>query len=340
MVVQILKSIAVIAVTGFFASGIAGAVAEDLLFPQTNPDCAPQPKFAVVDLSLPTPPVKTPAGTAALKVLKEEFKVDTVFRYYDHPDETLDGKTLLPAESDAIIKAGLKIGVVFQHHNDDPGKFLDPDAGKKDAERALVLADANLQPFDTAIYFGIDGPEYHFDRLIAEYRQNDGREMSPERKSELSSRGQASRNFVKSYGNFLQYGPGVFHMTELDKVKPEMMRPVIEKYFKDIKTAFNAYSQRNGGKGYKIGMYCTAAMCGFGADNGWAQYFWLSPEQRGLGKYREFLKRKADLNLVQELKTVCAGWGPTPDHKPLELDFNQVNPDKPELGQWAQKRPR
>ena len=64
----------------------------------------------------------------ALKALKT-FKLDTVFRYYDYKNETLPGKTLHPDESDAIIAAGLKIGIVFQHHNDDPAKFLDPKIG-------------------------------------------------------------------------------------------------------------------------------------------------------------------------------------------------------------------
>jgi hypothetical protein len=117
------------------------------------------------------------------------------------------------------------------------------------------------------------------------------------------------------------------------------MGSVIERYFGEIKAAFEAHSQRNDGKSYRIGMYCTAAMCQLGADKNWAQYFWLSPEGRLRKEYPEFFKRVADLNLVQHLPTVCPGWGPMPVGQRLEFDFNQVNFSKPEFGQWSRKRP-
>jgi hypothetical protein len=145
---------------------------------------------------------------------------------------------------------------------------------------------------------------------------------------------------IDSYENFYKYGPTEFHIAELDKVKPEMMRPVIDRYFRDIKTAFEVYAQKNGGNGYKIGMYCTAAMCQHGVDSEWAEYFWLSPEGRDRKEYREFLKRDEALNLVQQLPTKCQGLEPSRDRKSFEFDFNQVNSRKPDFGQWDRKRPR
>src|SRR4051794_5262981 len=108
--VRTLKSIVFTVAAGFFVSGISVAVAQDIQLPGAHPACTPNPKFTVVDFSVPT---------TSLKALKKTLGIDTVFRYYDHVDETIAGKTLHPAESDAIIAAGLKIGVVFQHYNDN-----------------------------------------------------------------------------------------------------------------------------------------------------------------------------------------------------------------------------
>ncbi len=94
-----------------------------------------------------------------LTVFKQDFKIDTIIRYYDdteHP--TIPGKPLRADEFDAIIKAGFKIGVVFQHKNGTAEKFQIPGVGAADAKIALDLADENRQPYDTAIYFGLDGP--------------------------------------------------------------------------------------------------------------------------------------------------------------------------------------
>lgn len=82
--------------------------------------------------------------------------VSTIIRYYDHTNETIRGKTLRRAERDLIVRNGLKIAVVFQHNNDELASFTVA-RGTMDAERSLVLAAENLQPQDTAIYFGIDG---------------------------------------------------------------------------------------------------------------------------------------------------------------------------------------
>jgi hypothetical protein len=82
--------------------------------------------------------------------------VKTIIRYYDHPNETLAGKTLHPAERNLIVKHGFSLGVVFQHWNDRFSSFT-IERGRADAERSLVLAEENKQTKNSAIYFGVDG---------------------------------------------------------------------------------------------------------------------------------------------------------------------------------------
>jgi hypothetical protein len=83
--------------------------------------------------------------------------ISTILRYYDHEDETLPGKTLRRAERDLIVLNGFKLGVVFQHRNDQLASFTAV-RGRRDAERALYLAKENSQLRGSAIYFGVDGP--------------------------------------------------------------------------------------------------------------------------------------------------------------------------------------
>lgn len=93
-----------------------------------------------------------------LDALRDDFKVNTIIRYYDDPDHpTLKGKVLHKDESTAILKAKFKIAVVFQHKSHSVSKFQDGE-GTKDAGFAWKLAEENRQPYKTAIYFGIDGP--------------------------------------------------------------------------------------------------------------------------------------------------------------------------------------
>jgi hypothetical protein len=315
--------------------GTSAFAADDVPVPGRRPECTLNPNFTVADFSASLSNLTADQGRSALEQLKL-FKIGTVFRYYDHEDETLPGKTLFHAESDAIISAGLKIGVVFQHHNDDPAKFLVPDSGAKDAERALKLADENRQPYGSTIYFAVDGPERHLGPLIREYNLNDGNPMSEDRKSQL--RQQNKDYFIISYEKFLRYGKEVFKADKLNKLTSAMMKPVITRYFDLIRQAFRAYAQQHGDKGYRVGMYCTAAMCRLGDDKHLAEMFWISPEGRNDPEYRQFLQRSAHWSLAQQLPTPCPNWSPTPDHRKLEFDFNYVNPQKIDFGQWGTKR--
>jgi hypothetical protein len=133
--------------------------AEPLTMPKSEP-CEPQAGLTVLDFSMPVPSLFITEGhSSVLEALQDKFKITTIFRYYDDPPTTtVPGKPLRKLESDALLAAHFKIGVVFQHHNDQQDKFLQPGVGSTDAETALTLADENKQPYNTTIYFGVDGP--------------------------------------------------------------------------------------------------------------------------------------------------------------------------------------
>jgi hypothetical protein len=96
--------------------------------------------------------------TAAFIGKMREVGVDTIVRYYDHVDETIEGKTLRFAERLEIAEAGFEILVVFQHNNNEIATFRDRRRGAADAARSLALAAEIGQPVGSAIYFGVDGP--------------------------------------------------------------------------------------------------------------------------------------------------------------------------------------
>jgi hypothetical protein len=111
--------------------------------------CVRDPQIQAVDLS-------APVDQSFLNQMKAN-SINTIIRYYDHENETLPGKTLRRTERDLIMANGFKAAVVFQHHNDQLASFSAV-RGRQDAERSLALANENLQPRDSAIYFGVDGP--------------------------------------------------------------------------------------------------------------------------------------------------------------------------------------
>jgi hypothetical protein len=111
--------------------------------------CANDPRIEAVDLS-------APVDQDFLDTMRG-IGIKTIIRYYDHEDETLPGKTLRAAERNLILANGFQTAVVFQHHNNWFASFT-PQRGRQDAERSLALAQENLQPKGSAIYFGVDGP--------------------------------------------------------------------------------------------------------------------------------------------------------------------------------------
>ncbi|MGY8661416.1 glycoside hydrolase domain-containing protein [Bradyrhizobium sp. UFLA05-109] len=92
--------------------------------------------------------------TPRLASLKQNG-VDTIIRYYCRNTRQPE-KRLTPDEAGAIIRAGLKLAVVYQGAGDSPASFSQ-DAGAKDGAYARDYA-ANVigQPADSAIYFAVD----------------------------------------------------------------------------------------------------------------------------------------------------------------------------------------
>jgi hypothetical protein len=110
------------------------------------PSCDPHPGLTAADFSQDITNIDTNdkrEGTDALKKLG----LKTVIRYYDWPSENKQCKTLMPDESDAIIKSGLSIVTVFQYKGEDPERFLARSHGAPDAKRALELAAACNERF-------------------------------------------------------------------------------------------------------------------------------------------------------------------------------------------------
>lgn len=315
-------------------------------------------------------------SVSVLEVLRDDFKINTVFRYYDHIKETIENKTLQSAEVDAIIAAGLSIGVVFQHYNDDPTKFLEARVGVRDAERALALADKFRQPFDTTIYFGIDGPERHLKPLTKEFVTSTGKSINSDREKKLKSEfvevrlnelrekykseGNSSDwienelatpamrsnvdqtaqvrldSYIKRYDRFLKDGPRVFKTHDLGKLHEKDMLPDIGEYFADIKRTFVAYRKNHNQNGFKLGLYCTPLACLEGVKKEWAEYVWLSPEGRFDPEYEE-MKGKADSwHMLQYPESQGCM---TWSDRSATIDLNQINPKKgSNIGQWKTRR--
>jgi hypothetical protein len=84
--------------------------------------------------------------------------VTTVFRYYASGfQEQLPQKRLMRAEADALLEAGLGVGVVYQFHNNELSSMT-RERGRADADFSLDHAkNVIAQPEGSAIYFGVDG---------------------------------------------------------------------------------------------------------------------------------------------------------------------------------------
>jgi Rv2525c-like, glycoside hydrolase-like domain len=165
------------------------AFAEDPMPPKGyHPDCELQAGLSIADFSFPVDALLDENQKNGLEVLRDKFMITAILRYYDHEQESQKWKTLTVAEADAIIAAKLSIGVVFQHYNTDPVKFMEPNVGRTDADRALLLADRIGQPYESAIYFGIDGPERHLDGLKQVFTWSNGKPITDAAKARVIER--------------------------------------------------------------------------------------------------------------------------------------------------------
>jgi len=94
--------------------------------------------------------------------------VETVIRYYNHKNSrNLPHKRLEHEEADALMSEGLSLVPVFQERGGHGGRIsdFDQESGKRDAERALALANRIGQPKSSAIYFAIDHDFYRPNEL-------------------------------------------------------------------------------------------------------------------------------------------------------------------------------
>lgn len=182
--------------------------------------------------------------------------VGTIIRYYDHPNETIRGKTPLRGELDLIKANDFQMLAVFQHNNNRLATFT-TERGKMDATRAVTLAKQWGQPSGSAIYFGAD---------------NDFAKSSEQT---------AVKNYASAFAE------------------------VVRK------------------SGYKMGAYGSGQTLENLLNAGIIDYAWIS-QSRGFKGTKEFFA-SGRWSLKQEMPSDFGG---------LNVDFNQVNPNKPEFGQW------
>lgn len=317
--------------------GIAALGGIIVLFSASNvlgqPACEGHDQFKAIDVHRPVTRLRATAGRTGLSALKS-FGVQTIIRYYDWETESIACKTLLPAEVDAILASGLSIAVVFQHHNDDPETFIDASRGRTDARRSLALAEANGQPFGTTIYFGVDGVDQAIESAVWEYAKSGGRPISAARERELIGQ-MGARSFRKHkrfYERFLQYHAAAFNK-EPRRITGKDMLPFVKPYFEKVAIEFGRTSPANR---YEIGAYGSGMVCEFVLANNLAKQCWLS-QSTGWPGYAAF-RASGRWSLLQQLPTTCAAWVYEGEKGPVQFDFNQVNPSKPNFGQWSTKR--
>ena len=305
-------------------------------FANAAPSCSAHSQFQAVDASVPVTELRTDSGLTALEAFKK-FGITTIIRYYDKANETLACKTLLPAETDAILGAGFNIAVVFQHNNDDPETFFDPTRGKSDAERALVLAGANGQPFGSTIYFGVDGVDAALLSLRWEYvSKSNGKPMTAGRIAFLQKKD--LRKHIKQYARFLIYKDKVFGQTPVGQLSEKNMLPFVRQYFEDVRAVVKAAeSPDRASATYKVGAYASGYVCDFLLTNNLVDTCWLA-QSTGWPGYDDFKASKKWV-LLQENVTYCPGWKYARDASmKVGFDFNTVSATQPNFGQWASTR--
>ncbi|MEM9011264.1 MAG: TIGR02594 family protein [Pseudomonadota bacterium] len=96
--------------------------------------------------------------------------IHTVIRYYNRQNSnSLPTKRLEKSEAEGLVDAGLALAVVFQQRGGAGGHIedLDRESGKKDAARAVELAEKLEQPKGSAIYFAVDHDYFRASEIAA-----------------------------------------------------------------------------------------------------------------------------------------------------------------------------
>jgi hypothetical protein len=290
--------------------------------------CNSHPGHTAVDLSQTVTSISTKNGKSGPEAFKS-IGVKTIARYYDWPEDgVISCKVLLPAESDAILKAGLNIITVYQHENDDPETFMKAGRGRTDASRALKLAKANGQPEGSAIYFAVDGVDQTIKDAVFEYAINKGRPVSKGRKHRLLSADRTFRKHIKYYERFRGYHKNIFRKSA-SEIKAADMLPLVERYFREVKSTI---IESKGG--YKVGAYGSGSVCAHLQKQGLIDYCWLAMSKGWPGFDNQFKSGK--WNLAQQRSTSCKNWK-FREQETVHFDFNKVNSSKPNFGQWSKK---
>jgi hypothetical protein len=297
--------------------------------------CRPHPQHTVADFAVPVTGLRLSGDRTAPSVIatiKSSFGIKTIVRYYDHNPESIECKTLLPDETSALIRAGFSIAVVFQHNSGSPQTFLDRARGKRDATRALELAEANGQPFGSTIYFGVDGPEAALLRMKEEWRLAGGKPMSDARKAELIK----EQLVIQRYERFLQYHRE--HFPSVEAIDKASMLPHVKFYFQEINEVFKALPPK---QAFKIGAYGSGLTCRELLRTRLVDKCWLAaairwPESKDFRDER--VNGAPRWSLLQRVPTKCPGWRNLRSSKTVEFDLNQVNPAMPDFGQWSTVR--
>lgn len=291
------------------------------------PSCTTQKAMTAVDLSQPVTSIQTKTGKSGTDAFKA-VGVKTIARYYDWPEAgIISCKVLLPAESDALLEAGLSILTVYQHENDDPETFMKPGRGRSDAKRAVRMAKANGQPQDSAIYFAVDGVDQTIKDSVFEYSVNKGGPVSKGRRHRLLSADSAFRRHIKYYERFRRYH-NVFKKP-VPQIQASDMLPLVERYFRDVKAGMADSKAK-----YKIGAYGSGATCTHLQKQGLIDYCWLAMSVKWPGFDAQYKSGK--WNLAQQRSTSCKGWK-FREQETVHFDFNKVNKARPNFGQWSKK---
>ncbi len=293
------------------------------------PSCDPHPGLTAADFSQNVTNIDTNDqrdGTDALKKLG----LKTIIRYYDWPSENKQCKTLMPKESDAIIKAGLSIVTVFQYKGEDPERFLARSHGAPDAKRALDLAAANGQPPGSAIYFAVDGVDAAMKDLAFEYSLHRGGSMSRSRRSRLIRADSSYRRHIGHYARFRLYHKRYFGKS-VEAIGPRDLLPFIDDYFKGVNSVFK--SQPDGRK-FRIGAYGSGLVCERLLSAKLVDFCWLSQSQ-GWPGYQKFYA-SGKWSMAQKMTTRCKILRFKGAEK-LNFDFNRVNSKFTDYGQWSHK---
>lgn len=288
------------------------------------PSCTKQGGMTAVDLSQPVTTITTKSGKSGVEALKS-IGIKTVARYYAWVEPDTTCKSLFPAESDALIAAGMNIITIFQYENSDPETFINPSRGAKDAHEALRMAGANGQPPGSAIYFAVDGVDQVMKDSVFEYSLHKGGPVPAARRKRLLRADPSFRKHIRFYERFRHYHRNAFKKTAAN-VHPGDMLPFVDHYFREVNRIIKADGR------YRIGAYSSGMICKNLLANKLVDFCWLAMSTGWPGS-KEF-QASGKWSLIQQRTTFCKGWQ-FKEQEMARFDFNRIKAG--DVGQWNKK---